>query len=216
MKTINKLVFAAAVFFTCSAATTQGKKPEQIIDTEYSTTAVVRDKIDRTIGGDKLVFGSVTQMKKQVGVDNVRIIQRKGAYNCARNEFIIKEALVFDKDGKEVKDSSIKTDVILTPDLDVVQREFNFMCAEKEAVPPAPVVQMVPVPIPMIIDTPEVKEAPKQASPKTHRKVKRLPVSTQSQKPVAAAAKPQPPEQKAKPALQHPLNPGQRTDKLFN
>jgi len=208
MKLINKLVFAAIMLVTCTAVTTQQlQQTEKIIETEQSTIAVVRDKIDKSITGDKLVFGSVVHLKKQVGVDNIRIIQRKGAYNCARGEFIIKEVTAFDKSGNEVKDENIKTDVIMTPNIDTVKREFKFMCADPTPAPvvepPAPPPQIITVPIPVIIEA--VEEAPKKARPKPAVKK-----PEPAPKPIAKA--PEAPKVKAPVVQKQPLNAGQRTD----
>ncbi len=113
-----------------SLAAVPQKKPDLIIDTEYSVTTVIRDKVDKSLSGDRLVFGTVIQLKKQIAVDNIRLLKRYSVYNCARNEFVIKDVMIYDRDGQEAKNTTVKTDAVIIPDLEITKREFDFICAK--------------------------------------------------------------------------------------
>lgn len=126
----RNLILAAVIALSSGFATTQTIKPEKDIETEFSQTRLVRDKLDKAISGDVLVYGSAIQVKKQVGIDNVKMIRRQTVYNCARNEFVIKDISVFNTDGDSVSNHGIKTDVILTPQMSIYKQEVAFMCDE--------------------------------------------------------------------------------------
>lgn len=126
----RNLILAAVIALTSGLATTQTIKPEKVIETEFSQTRLVREKMDKAISGDVLVYGSAIQVKKQVGIDNVKMIRRQTVYNCARNEFVIKDISVFNVEGDSISNHGIKTDSILTPQMAIYKQEVAFMCED--------------------------------------------------------------------------------------
>lgn len=125
---MKTFLVAILFLFLTGAAVPQVTKPEEIIKTATATISVVREKVDRSLSGDVLVFGTVIKVYDEVGHTKVFLLRRKGAYNCNRGEFVIKEASAFDKEGNLLPLVNIRTDVILTPEIDSVKKEFNFMC----------------------------------------------------------------------------------------
>lgn len=128
MKILNQLLVSLMLVTACTAVVPQQKQNSLSVDTELSTNQFTIDKIDKSLSGDKLVYGTVVQARKQVGIDGIKIITRKTAYNCPRGEFVIKDLTVQDRAGLPITQTSIKTDVIIVPEMDINRQEVAFMC----------------------------------------------------------------------------------------